>query len=46
MPIKKNQDVAEKAGKKTETTMDHKKEEKEKESNVGKNQKKQAQKPG
>jgi hypothetical protein len=45
MPIDKKKDAAAKAGKKTETTMD-KKEEKGKESSVGKNEKKQAQKPG
>jgi hypothetical protein len=44
MPIKKNQDVAEKGGKKTPVM--NQKEEKGKESNVGKNEKKQAQKPG
>jgi hypothetical protein len=46
MPIKKNQDVAEKGGKKDQA-MNQKEDKPSKESSaIGKNEKKQAQKPG
>jgi hypothetical protein len=47
MPIKKNQDVAEKGGGKKDQAMNQKEDKPSKESSaIGKNEKKQAQKPG